>query len=146
MTTKSKILDALGKFWTKLKSTYVTNCASTSNNLALAASQGKVLQDQITTLNSKSYTELSHDGTSGYIRLMRCGNLRILCFIDLVPSGTSINLATPLASSDCPDSLYNNVLYSPSSIARAFVRTAGTIGSQHVTAGALYNGEIVWYV
>ena len=52
MTVKSKILDALGKFWTKLKTTYVTNCASTTNNLALAASQGKVLQDQINTLNS----------------------------------------------------------------------------------------------
>ena len=53
MTIKEYILDAMGKFWTKLKSTYVTNCASTSNNLALAASQGKVLQDQITTLNSR---------------------------------------------------------------------------------------------
>lgn len=52
MTIKQYVLDALGKFWTKLKSTYVTNCASTSNNLALAASQGKVLQDQITALNS----------------------------------------------------------------------------------------------
>jgi len=54
MTIKQYVLDALGKFWTKLKSTYVTNCASTSNNLALAASQGKVLQDQITALNSRS--------------------------------------------------------------------------------------------
>ena len=53
MTIKQYVLDALGKFWTKLKSTYVTNCASTSNNLALAASQGKVLQDQITALNSR---------------------------------------------------------------------------------------------
>lgn len=52
MTIKQYVLDALGKFWTKLKSTYVTNCASTSNNLALAASQGKVLQDQITALNA----------------------------------------------------------------------------------------------
>ena len=55
MTIKEYILDVLGKFWAKLKSTYVTNCASTSNNLALAASQGKILQDQITTLNANAY-------------------------------------------------------------------------------------------
>lgn len=32
----------------------VTNCTSSSNTLPLAASQGKVLQDQITTLNRKT--------------------------------------------------------------------------------------------
>ena len=47
MTIKTYVLDALGKFYTKLKTTYVTNCTSTDDDLPLAASQGKVLQDQI---------------------------------------------------------------------------------------------------
>ena len=67
MTIKEYILDAMGKFWTKLKSTYVTNCASTSNNLALAASQGKVLQDQVTALNSSlPFRGISNNLTSQY--------------------------------------------------------------------------------
>lgn len=35
-----------------VKSNCVNNCVSTTTNLPLAAAQGKVLQDQITTLNS----------------------------------------------------------------------------------------------
>ena len=66
MTIKNFILDALGKFWTKLKATYVTNCASTSDNLALAASQGKALQDQITTLNSKLTPQNVTIGNANY--------------------------------------------------------------------------------
>ena len=67
MTVKSKILDALGKFWTKLKTTYVTNCASTTNNLALAASQGQVLQDQINTLN-RNKVSIAGDVTTARVQ------------------------------------------------------------------------------
>lgn len=53
-TFKQKILNALSMFWGKLKTTYVTSTASNAgNNLALAASAGYNLQQQINTLNSK---------------------------------------------------------------------------------------------
>lgn len=48
MTIKAYVLDALQKFWNRLKTSYVTDCVTDDDNLALAASQGKVLQDQIT--------------------------------------------------------------------------------------------------
>lgn len=89
MTIKNFILDALGKFWTKLKATYVTNCASTSNNLALAASQGKALQDQITTLNSKT-TNLVKTTVFAYTGSFSASDVKHLTYTDMgysVPSG-----------------------------------------------------------
>lgn len=54
MTIKGYVLDALQKFWNKLKTTYVTDCDTDDDNLALAASQGKALQDQITPMTQKT--------------------------------------------------------------------------------------------
>ena len=48
-----QVLTNLGKdILNWVKSNCVNNCVSTTTNLPLAAAQGKVLQDQITTLNS----------------------------------------------------------------------------------------------
>lgn len=44
-----------------VKSNCVNNCVSTTTNLPLAAAQGKVLQDQITTLNSNIGNKLDTD-------------------------------------------------------------------------------------
>ena len=48
-----EVLKQLGRnILSWVKSNCVNNCVSTTTNLPLAAAQGKVLQDQITTLNS----------------------------------------------------------------------------------------------
>lgn len=57
-TVNDKIKSALTLFATKIKSTFVqtanvvNNCTSTSTTYPLSAKQGKVLQDQITELNT----------------------------------------------------------------------------------------------
>ena len=59
MTIHQKIIDALSKYSIKLKDiilTYdsvVNNCTTNDPNLSLSAAQGKVLQDQITTLSNQ---------------------------------------------------------------------------------------------
>lgn len=47
MTIKQYVLDALSKFYTRLKASYVSDCTTDDDELPLAASQGKALQDQI---------------------------------------------------------------------------------------------------
>lgn len=54
MTIKGYVLDALQKFWNKLKTTYVTDCDTDDDNLALAASQGKALGDRVATVENKT--------------------------------------------------------------------------------------------
>ena len=54
ISIKEHLLHTLGMFWDKLKTTYVTSTSSNAgNNLALAASAGYNLQQQINTINSK---------------------------------------------------------------------------------------------
>lgn len=54
VTIKQRILDALSMFLHNIQQTYVTSTASNSgNSVALAASAGYNLQQQINTLNSK---------------------------------------------------------------------------------------------
>lgn len=96
MTIKEYILDAMGKFWTKLKSTYVTNCASTSNNLALAASQGKVLQDQITALNSSLVFPTAGLNNTGKT---------ILEYLDSLQNGCVVHAHAWTRISDMPSTL-----------------------------------------
>ena len=58
MTVREQIINSLDKFLAKCKNTFtaianvVDNCASTSTTMPLSANQGKVLQDQITELNT----------------------------------------------------------------------------------------------
>ena len=53
-----EVLKQLGRnILSWVKSNCVNNCVSTTTNLPLAAAQGKVLQDQITTLNSNIATK-----------------------------------------------------------------------------------------
>ena len=62
MTVREQIINSLDKFLAKCKNTFtaianvVDNCASTSTTMPLSANQGKVLQDQITELN----TDITH--------------------------------------------------------------------------------------
>lgn len=54
-----EVLKQLGRnILSWVKSNCVNNCVSTTTNLPLAAAQGKVLQDQITTLNSNIVAKL----------------------------------------------------------------------------------------
>ena len=74
LTIKQKILGALDLFWQKLNSIVckytdvVNNCTSTSTILPLSAAQGKNLQEQVNTLNSKISTHIirSISGTTSY--------------------------------------------------------------------------------
>ena len=58
MTVREQIVNSLDKFLANCKNTFtaianvVDNCASTSTTMPLSANQGKVLQDQITELNT----------------------------------------------------------------------------------------------
>ena len=62
VTIKSRILSALGMFWDKLKTTYVTSTASNAgNNLALAASAGYNLQQQINANEIKKATVYNNE-------------------------------------------------------------------------------------
>ena len=60
MTVREQIVNSLDKFLANCKNTFIAianvvdNCASTSTTMPLSANQGKVLQDQITELNTDS--------------------------------------------------------------------------------------------
>lgn len=53
MTVKEQIMNGFTWFKSRLVGSIVNNCTSTSTSLPLSAAQGKSLQDQITTLNTK---------------------------------------------------------------------------------------------
>ena len=67
MTVREQIVNSLDKFLANCKNTFtaianvVDNCASTSTTMPLSANQGKVLQDQITELNTEMKYKLSTD-------------------------------------------------------------------------------------
>lgn len=61
MNVKEHVMNALGWFKQRLVNSIVNNCTSTSTTLPLAAAQGKVLQDQITTLNTNKITKSSFE-------------------------------------------------------------------------------------
>ena len=107
----------------------------------------KSLASEVNELQSASSSAISSDITSGQITLVRSGHARVLRFSDVVPSGTAINLTTALEDGDRPSGLFNSVLWSPTSgAARVWIRTNGTLGSQGITAGSAYHGEIVYFV
>ena len=64
MTVREQIVNSLDKFLANCKNTFtaianvVDNCASTSTTMPLSANQGKVLQDQITELNTDKSNKL----------------------------------------------------------------------------------------
>ena len=58
MTIKAYVLDALQKFWNRLKTSYVTDCETDDDNLALAASQGKALKEDVDTKLNKTGDEI----------------------------------------------------------------------------------------
>lgn len=66
MTVREQIVNSLDKFLANCKNTFtaianvVDNCASTSTTMPLSANQGKVLQDQITELNTDLYCGWKH--------------------------------------------------------------------------------------
>ena len=69
MTVREQIVNSLDKFLANCKNTFtaianvVDNCASTSTTMPLSANQGKVLQDQITELNTDLTTLETGHGT-----------------------------------------------------------------------------------
>ena len=70
-----EVLKQLGRnILSWVKSNCVNNCVSTTTTLPLAAAQGKVLQDQITTLNSNIETKLSIYNMSSINDVKQDGN------------------------------------------------------------------------
>ena len=70
MTVREQIVNSLDKFLANCKNTFtaianvVDNCASTSTTMPLSANQGKVLQDQITELNTDLEWKAIGNGSS----------------------------------------------------------------------------------
>ena len=78
------------------KTAYVANCTTNDDDLALAASQGKVLQDQVTALGAVSNTSMTFVGRS--ITLYKYGKVVTFSFggnstMD-IPARTDFNAGT----------------------------------------------------
>ena len=109
MTIKGYVLDALQKFWNKLKTTYVTDCDTDDDNLALAASQGKALGDRVDAVVDRVATvEDQNTGKHAYATIMgkqatiyKYGRVVEITFainysseIPIIPSRVTTNVGT----------------------------------------------------
>lgn len=82
--------------------------------------------------------------SSGYLRLARCGKVRLLSLEDVaIPSGANF-IIDELPEGDRPGFLTVSSLYAGGSSASIWVRTSGTFGTAG-TAGHTINGQIVWF-
>ena len=92
VTIKQRILSALSMFWNKLKTTYVTSTSSNAgDNLALAASAGYNLQQQINSANSWSVSSTTVSiGTFGnyqYITAPTVSGKTFVCWLGASTDG-----------------------------------------------------------
>ena len=92
VTIKQKIIDALSMFYNNLKQTYVTSTASNSgNNVALAASAGYNLQQQINKLTTFSVQKvtvtIASNANYALINAPTVSGQRFVCWIGAATSG-----------------------------------------------------------
>ena len=92
ITIKQRILSALSMFWDKLKTTYVTSTASNAgDNLALAASAGYNLQQQINKLTTFSVQKvtvtIASNANYALINAPTVSGQRFVCWIGCATSG-----------------------------------------------------------
>lgn len=95
ISIKEHLLHTLGMFWDKLKTTYVTSTASNAgNNLALAASAGYNLQQQINNRTTDNDISSTFTPVSGVTvlerRIRRIGN-QVIFYIEAFKSGAAAN-------------------------------------------------------
>lgn len=147
MTIKAYVLDALQKFWNKLKTTYVTDCVTDDDNLALAASQGKVLHDSILTL--EDLTSVTHQNITflGFTAtIYKCGNVAQLAYFGQPTVGLPSNAETTactLPSGYRPAvRIAQDLFTSSSSKMQIVVNTNGIVGIYNF--GTAFNANTGW--